>query len=151
MRYNNVKVVLNYINPVIITFKKTWSKNYFHKRFLHQIQDKKLLNSTFYILLKYIKYQLLDRPLKNHERVLCPVCMDAWHYVGATIPQIVNWMAGFSLVFSTTGKGPFQTSNAHLQLQAASHSQLRHFLKHTVHRVYQKFSIEKFIMWTMYL
>ena len=28
MRYNNVKVVLNYINPVIITFKKTWSKNY---------------------------------------------------------------------------------------------------------------------------
>ena len=52
-------------------------------------------------------------------------------------------MAGFSLVFSTTGKGPFQTSKAHFQLQAAGHSQLRHFLKHTVHRVYQKFSIEK--------
>ena len=50
MRYNNVKVVLNYINPVIITFKKTWSKNYFHKRFLHQIQDKNLLktHSTFF-------------------------------------------------------------------------------------------------------
>ena len=51
--------------------------------------------------------------------------------------------AGFSLVFSTTGKGPFQTSKAHLKLQAAGHSQLCHFLKHTVHRAYQKFSIEK--------
>ena len=45
-----------------------------------------------------------------------------------------------------TGKGPFQTSKAHLQLHAADHSQLCHFLKHTVHRAYQKFSIEKFIM-----
>ena len=53
---------------------------------------------------------------------------------------------GFSLVFSTIGKGPFQISKAHLQLQAAGHSQLCHFLKHTVHRAYQKFSIEKFIM-----
>ena len=53
---------------------------------------------------------------------------------------------GFSLVFSTTGKGPFQTSKAHLQLQAAGHSQLCYFLKHTVHHAYQKFSIEKFIM-----
>ena len=35
-----------------------------------------------------------------------------------------NRITGFSLVFSTTGKGPFQTSKAHLQLQAAGHSQL---------------------------
>ena len=55
-------------------------------------------------------------------------------------------LSGFSLVFSTTSKGPFQISKAHLQLQAAGHSQLCHFLKHTVHRAYQKFSIEKFIM-----
>ena len=34
--------------------------------------------------------------------------------------------------FSTTGKGPFQTGKAHLQLQAAGHSQLCHFLKYTV-------------------
>ena len=57
-----------------------------------------------------------------------------------------QYVPGFSLVFSTTGKGPFQTGKAHLQLQAAGHSQLCHFLKHTVHRAYQKFSIEKFIM-----
>ena len=54
--------------------------------------------------------------------------------------------SGFSLVFSTTDNGPFQTSKAHLQLQAAGHSQLCHFLKHTVHHAYQKFSIEKLIM-----
>ena len=60
--------------------------------------------------------------------------------------QFYDPEAGFSLVFSTTGKRPFQTSKAHLQHQAAGHSQLCHFLKHTVHRAYQKFSIEKFIM-----
>ena len=59
--------------------------------------------------------------------------------------------SGFSLVFSTTDNGPFQTSKAHLQLQAVGHSQLCHFLKHTVHRAYQKFSIEKFIMWMIHL
>ena len=58
---------------------------------------------------------------------------------------------GFSPVFSTAGKGPFQTGKAHLQLQAAGHSQLCHFLKYTVHRADQKFSIEKFIMRTIHL
>ena len=67
-------------------------------------------------------------------------------WVTTVLPKRAIKNAGFSLVFNTAGKGPFQTSKAHLQLQAAGHAQLCHFLEHTVHRAYQKFSIKKFIM-----
>ena len=104
-----------------------------------------------------VKIARKPKPVYPGERVSKPVYLQVWMPlqvftdVSENLEITFPHYPGFSLVFSTTGKGPFQTSKAHLQLQVAGHSQLCHFLKHTVHRAYQKFSIEKFIMWTIHL
>ena len=88
------------------------------------------------------------RTLKIRKSFPIPLFLLPCYFLVPVFKEIVlsQSVPGFSLVFSTTGKGPFQTGKAHLLLQAADHSQLCHFLKHTVHRAYQKFSIKKFIM-----
>ena len=126
-----------------------WKKNDRHKRHSWLCVSQRFLPSLYVFC-----DRILCRDPQQHE-----IYLFIWLKMQNASDSNVIYLclfskrlsSGFSLVFSTTDNGPFQTSKAHLQLQAAGHSQLCHFLKHTVHRAYQKFSIEKFIMWMIHL